>query len=200
MATKGRGFTVVEILAVMVVIALGCSMGVFAVYQQLDSTSLHSAGYLLLHVVEYANLLARQMDRPCELHIDMDNRTFRLAVHARNNYDDTTLIEAGRQPGTVMIHNPYERARELPEKVHFSKIRVEDETHTGKGQAVIIFRGDGTAQAALININVADESKTIVVMPHTGRSQLRQGAVNELPTEIIDLQSLELQGPAIFLE
>ena len=70
-------------------------------------------------------------------------------------------------------------------KLWFAKARVaggEDAT----GEVTITFEPDGSAEAALVQISSEDDTQTLLVYPWTAKSVLVAGAIDELPTDVVD--------------
>jgi Tfp pilus assembly protein FimT len=188
-----RGFTVIEILVVGLIVALACLLGVVSISQQAGSTVLHSAGLSLLQVSRYGRLMAVENHRPCRLCMDLDNRQYWLSDYKQTTAAKTDAPERlesvnGRQDDAVKgIVNRYLQKRQLPERVRFVRVGVVEKADVNRGVATIVFNADGTAGAGIIQIAVGDEAQTIVIHPCTARAELHGGLINTMPVEVIDL-------------
>jgi len=188
-----RGFTVIEILVVGLIIALACLLGVVSISQQANSMVLHSAGLSLLQISRYGRLMAVENHRPCRLCIDLDNRQYWLTDYKQAA---SAKADAPRRLETVNIRqndaakgivNRYWQKRQLPERVRFVRVGVVEKADVNCGMATIVFNADGTAGAGIIQIAVDDEAQTIVIYPCTARAELNGGLIDVLPVEVIDL-------------
>jgi len=195
---KNSGFTIVEITAAMIIIALICSLGGIALYRHLETNTLNSAGQSLLHAARYARLLAVYRQCGCRMIIDFDKKKYWLDVPSLENIRDSAVYK-GQSQTIKMISNPYKYPRQLPEKIRFSQIRLAEQSPLTTGQATILFYADGSAQSALIHLAAPNSFLSLLVYPHTARARLQRGETMELPGDVIDLDARGLQSQTVFL-
>ena len=180
------GFTLIEILLVVLIIAMASTWGAFSIYQGLDSTALRSGSLSLQRVGRYGRLVAGQMHRGCQLHVNLDEGTYWLsvqkAVEAVGNEKDNKKTEQA-----LMFGNDYGRIRKLPEKLRFSLANIEGQGVVTSGEVSVNFYVDGSAQAGLIQISSDSETQTLMIYPCTARVELVSGVIDVLPSDTIDL-------------
>jgi len=190
-----RGFTILEILVVGLIIALACLLGVVSVSQQAGGVVLHSAGLSLLQAGRYGRLMAVENHRPCRLCIDLDNRQYWL-TDCRQSASTKTDNTGTRRPETADgqrnntakgIANVYLQKRQLPERVSFIRVGTVEKADVSRGIATIVFNTDGTADAGIIQMAAGKETQTIIIHPCTARTELHSGLIDTLPVEVIDL-------------
>ena len=182
---RRRGFTLVEILLIVMIMALASTLVGLEVYRNMDRTALRASTQRLLHTARYARVLAAQHHRQCTLHVDMDNGTYWLTALETNVPLVEVEGEEGGDEGAQVIRSICARPSKLPEKLWFAKARVaggEDAT----GEVTITFEPDGSAEAALVQISSEDDTQTLLVYPWTAKSVLVAGAIDELPTDVVD--------------
>ena len=181
---KRRGFTLVEILLIVMIMALASMLVGMEIYRNMDRTALRASTQRLLQAARYARVLAAEHHRQCTLHIDMDDGAYWLTAVETN-----VPLVAGAEDGAEdeqVIRSIYSRPSKLAEKLWFATVRVggsDDES----GEVTIRFEPDGSAEAALVQISSADDTQTLLVYPWTAKSVLVEGAVDELPTDVVDL-------------
>lgn len=184
---KQKGFTLVEILLVVMLVAVASTWAAFTVYQGLDSTALRSGSLSVQRAARFARLLAGQKHQLCKLYINLDENTYWLEViPAGQPVRKDTKEEPEQEEGILEIENVYKQKRKLPEKVRFYLTQVEEEK-VKSGQIAITFKAVGGAEASLIQVGTDKEIVTLVIYPVTGRLELFHEAINELPRERIDL-------------
>ena len=183
-----KGFTIVEILLVVLVIAIASTWTAIDFYQSLDSTSLRSGTMSVQRAARYARLIAGQRHQACKLHVNLDEGTYWLTVQERARAVGAEEQEE-IEKSMLEIENVYERKRKIDEKLHFGKAQVEDSEAVSDGEVSIAFNVQGSAESALLQISSKFQTRTILIYPWTGRTQIHSGAIDELPCETIDLDT-----------
>ena len=186
---KRKAFTIVEVVLVVLVIALVSTLAAFDVYRELDSTMLRSSSLGLQRAARYARLIAGQKHQPCRLYINLDEGTYWLTI-VKTGTPVGRENEDVKATGILEGENVYSQARKLPEKLHFRWVQVEgDKTAVREGRVSIAFNVDGSAQAGLIQISSENAVQTLLIYPCTARSELYGKAIDDLPSETIDLDA-----------
>ena len=183
-----KGFTIVEILLVVVVIAIASTWTAIDFYQSLDSTALRSGTMSVKRAAGYARLIAGQRHQACKLHVNLDEGTYWLTVKERARPVGADKQEENEE-SVLEIENVYQRKRKVDEKVRFEKAQVEGSEAVSTGEVTIAFNVQGSAESAFLQISSEYQTRTILVYPWSGRTQIHSGAIDELPCETIDLDT-----------
>ena len=200
-----QGFTVVEVLAVMVVIALAGLFAGLEIYQRLGTGTMESSTQGLLQMAGYAQLWSAEYHRRSQLHINIAKNTYCLTVTpeatavggsaARGVGADAKVLTKAAEPvtdssGVATTRLPggghgMTQRRSLPEGVRFGLVRVAGPQQTDTAEVTIAFEPNGSADAGLIQIVGNNEVWTILIYPWSGRAELISHAVSKLPTDMI---------------
>ena len=175
-----RGFTVIEVLLVVTLIAVVSVVVSYEVYSRLDRTALWSSSQKLLRVARYAGLLAGEHHVSCGIHIDLDAGTYWLSVRSqRDGLGEAVEEESGRGELSqrLVLRNPYEQAMALPEGLRFERVLLDGQRPRERGEWVIAFDPDGSSDAAVIQIGSDRATHSLLIYPWTARCQLFGRAV-----------------------
>ena len=184
---KRKGFTLIEILLVTVLIALASTIIGIRFFRNLDRTALRSAGQKLLHMARYAQLLAGQHQQPTELHINLDEGTYWLTTLPSPSSDPE--IDSSETDEPQIVNNVYFKPAQLPDKLRFSRAQAADMQPVTSGEITIKFYTDGTAQAGLIQLSSRSKTFTVLIHPRTARAELKAASIDELPHDTLDLDN-----------
>ncbi|MBN1766547.1 MAG: hypothetical protein JW860_14930 [Sedimentisphaerales bacterium] len=187
-----KGFTIIEILLVMLFIALMCTWVAIDMYQGLDSTALRSNSLGLLRAARYARGWAGAHNQVCRLHINLQESSYWLSL--AENRDSLSPPEETPACDVLIQENIHQQKRYLPDKLRFGQVLVGDNQTSARQEQVITFFPDGRAQAGLVQIASNDSTQTLLIFPVTGKSQLYNRAIDELPCETIDLDTGSFSG------
>ncbi len=183
---RRKGFTIIEILVAITIIALASTWAAVVIYRGIESTTLKSTALALQRTAQYGQLIAGQKHQPCQLQINIYEKTYRLNIikrnYAVNKNEETEIFE-----GVLESEDIYSQIKKLPENIHFGLIIIEDQQTEQNGEASVSFHADGSAQAALIQLRYEDEVQTILINPVTAKAELYNKAVETLPSERFDL-------------
>jgi prepilin-type N-terminal cleavage/methylation domain-containing protein len=182
---KRKGFTLIEILLVTVLIALASTIIGIRFFRNLDRTALRSAGQKLLHMSRYAQLLAGQHQQPTELHINLDKGAYWLTRLPSSSSDPEIVSKKTDEP--QIVDNVFSQPGQLPDKVRFSRAQAADMQPVTGGEITIKFYTDGTAQAGLIQLSSRSKTFTVLIHPRTARAELKAGSIEEMPLDVLDL-------------
>ncbi len=190
----GRGFTLVEILVVTVLIAmLSGTAGVFYINTYQKRAIEKSAQQLLL-TARYGRIVAIERHIPCRLVLDKAKKQFYLAVD-KPNEDSTTAEE-------LIIRNPFSRPVKLPEKINFDTILIDTasqddddtltrddsiETSVSQDENTIIFAPNGTTSNTIITLTDKKRFYTLKISGATGKAKLIKGQSDKVEPDTIDL-------------
>jgi Tfp pilus assembly protein FimT len=182
-----KGFTVLEILVIITIIALASTISALHIYSSLNSVSLYGAAKKMLYTARYARLLAVENHQPCTLHIDLDQNSYFLSFLEPG----IPVAKQTESADSQIVDNMYVNPTVLPEEVQFQTIQVDDTPTTQNGEILIQFREDGSAQAAIIQLGNQKNVYTIVVNPFTAKAELITAKVEKLPIDTINLDKAE---------
>ena len=183
---RRKGFTIIEILVAITIIALASTWAAVVIYREIGSTTLKSTALALQRTAQYGQLIAGQKHQPCQLQINIDEKTYRLNIikrnYAVNKNEETQTFE-----GVLESEDIYSQIKKLPENIHFGLVITEDQQTEHNGEVSVSFHVDGSAQAALIQLRYEDEVQTILINPVTAKAELYNEALETLPSERFDL-------------
>jgi len=189
-----RGFTLVEILVVVTIVAFmaGMSGGMFV--RSYHKRVREKAAMDLLHATMYARILAVERNLPCKLYLDEETQGFYLAIDVAD--------EEGRLVGEQVIDNAYFSPVILPDEMMFESIAIRPayvlmQDTSFSVTKVIYFSPNGTADAALVQIGDGFRHYTLSIPTGTGRPKLIQGTVENVTPDSYDLDLQWLTGENI---
>ena len=176
-----RGFTLIEVLAVVVVIAVLATMAVPRLYGGMGRRRLNTAAARFLTSARYARDFATTRRRACRLTMDVENNRYGLlgqrSPHRRPNEFGALAMGIGR-------------SEDLGGGIRFGRIRVEPRPRrsgTRQQRDCITFDPMGRADAAVVEITDGRRVVSILVAPHSARARMVHGPVHKLPNDRRDL-------------
>ena len=173
---KTRGFTLVELLMVAMIVALlAGATGWFAIGTYKKMTIERSAKEIML-AAKYARIAAVEKGQTYELLLDAGQRSFALVC------------------GSEPVSNQYTKPGSLTGDAVFEKISIasfsQGESDDGEYNT-IAFNSDGSADAAVIGLGDGKNQYTIYISPATGKARVVAGEPEEKMTGVIDLDEIE---------
>ena len=177
---RGGGFTLVELTVVVIIISVLAGMIAPRFAGSIGSTALRESARRLLVAAQYARDFAVTRRRACRLVIDSKQRRYVLECEA----------EPDAQPGefTALRAGPV-RAGALSRGVRFGQVRVEGLGPRRAEPDRICFEPGGGADDAVVEITDGRRVYSLTVSGCTGRAELVEGAVAELPEGRVDLDA-----------
>jgi prepilin-type N-terminal cleavage/methylation domain-containing protein len=153
------GFTVAELMVVVVIIVLLASaMGGYYVgtYRRM---MVETAAKEIMLAAKYARLIAIEKQSSCRLILDETEKSFCLM--RRSFGEGTDEIEK------AVVSNSYTKPGRLEGDVVFEKVQVASAAGTNagsrEGQSRVVFRPDGTADTAVIQVGDGKPKLTLVL-------------------------------------
>ncbi len=188
-SSKSRGFTLLEILLVMAIIAMVMALGLPAIqrvtYQRINSTTRKFVG--LVRTVRNDAVLLNTIYR---LAIDMDKKTYwiesqREAKRINESTEDTRKKKKGKKgeepPSNFVMAPKYSKEPiPFPDGVAFDGVFKEREGLINEGTAYIHFFPSGFNEQAILYLKRTGSktvSYSLVIRPTSGKVDIFQEAV-----------------------
>ncbi len=140
--TYDAGVTIVEILAVVMIIAIVGMAGAWLHHQNSGSIMLRNCSLELLSAIQSARLPAGKLHYPTQLHVNLDDQSYYLSV-SEPDYsallEDTPsdLGQGSANHSSDILNLDLNKPRQLPEGVTFRQVRY----ITKNGTVALIFSG-----------------------------------------------------------
>ena len=183
-ATGKKGFTLVEIMVVLVIISVLAGMIVPHMSGRTTAAKLRASARRLLVAARYARDFAATRRRKCRLVIDTKEQQYVLTCQQDPEHEPDLFAPLKTALG---------RAERLADGLTFSRVRIEPrhqpDTQQSKFPDCITFEPTGQADAAVLEITDGRNTYSVLIAPQTGSAKLIEGVVDELPNDRIDLDS-----------
>jgi type II secretion system protein H len=180
---KGQGFTLVEILLVVAIIALVGGLGGGYCVGSYKRLLVEKAARQFLMMAVYARIMAIEQQRPYELQLDAGNKGFLLTTTEVN--PDTGQTER------IIVKDFYCRPVEFQGDVKFEDVRLEtamgEPSESSDPEQKIVFLPNGSAESAVLQIGDGKSHYAIAVVAATGKATLYAGEAKDAKTGSVDL-------------
>ena len=187
--SRNPGFTLIEILMVVAVIALIAGMGGGIYLGTYQATLVKKAARDFQLAAKYARMTAIERQRPCTLRLDLANHAF-VVTRQADEAEETEENETGE----MILRDVWFKPVEFGGEVKFEAVQVAsagtetfDTPEDPEGQRTIIFRPDGTAENAIVRIGDGKTHYTVAITAATGKTKVEFGTGENIVFSTIDL-------------
>jgi len=176
------GFTLSELLLVIAIISVvaGLSGGLYV--KTYEKLLVEKAAQQFLLTARYARIVAVEKQTPYELELDMENQGFVLTT--------TQWNEQTGQTEKILVRNYYCRPVAFEGDVQFENVQMTETTHDPEEGLRIVFKPNGSAEPAVVQIGNGTHHYTVAIAAATGKVTLYAGTVSESKPTTIDLDAL----------
>lgn len=189
--TKQRGFTVAEVLLVVVIIGLIASAGTGMYLGTFKKMQVQRVAYDFFATAQYARIASVERQMPYKLQLDMSNRAFSLGTSRWDEESEEVVQE--------VVRNSFCRPVQFGGDIQFENIQIDTEEWAAGTQQeteqdqeqeqdqTVTFLPDGTAQSAVVQIGDGRTHYTVAVNASTGRAKLYFGTTDKVQVTTVDL-------------
>jgi prepilin-type N-terminal cleavage/methylation domain-containing protein len=179
------GFTLVELLVVIAIISLMAGLGSGAFVGTLERLKLDKAANSLLMAGRYARLIAVEQQKRYRLCLDQNNNGFYLLT--------TIYDEEGALSEDTVVNDSYSKPFSFDGDIRFEQIEIvssSDIDTAYEDLPTVVFKPDGTAESAIIQIGNGKLSYTVSINASTGKTKLIAGTAENVTTiSTVDLDA-----------
>jgi len=179
------GFTVTELLMVIVLIALIGSVGGGLYAGTYKKMLVEKAARDIVLAAKYARIMAIEKQKPYRMEFDGVNNGFRLTSGSTG--EQTEAVEQ------VIVRDLYFRPVKFGGDVKFEDIQIlplASQTQADSTeQMAITFQPNGTAQFAVIQVGDGKTHYTVSFSPATGKAEMSLGTAENAKISTVDLDA-----------
>jgi prepilin-type N-terminal cleavage/methylation domain-containing protein len=174
-------FTLVEILIVIALIALLAGVGGGIYIGTYDNMAVRKAARDFCLAAKYARILAIEHQRFCRIEIDAEENRYGIVIEEFDEKVDRTV--------QAVVQDAYFRPVQLDEDIEFEELQIMQEGIESEPseEDEIIFRPDGTARAARVQIGDGENHYTVSISAATGKAVVYEGTSEKVEKDTIDL-------------
>jgi type II secretion system protein H len=187
--SRNPGFTLIEILMVVAVIALIAGMGGGIYLGTYKATIVKKAARDFELAAKYARMTAIERQQPCLIRLDVVNGAF-LVTRQAAEADETDESETSE----IILRDVWFRPVKFEGEVKFEAVQVatagtdtSDTRDEPEGRRTIIFRPDGTAENAIVQIGDGKTHYTVAITAATGKTKVEFGTGEDIVFSTVDL-------------
>jgi prepilin-type N-terminal cleavage/methylation domain-containing protein len=182
---RRQGFTIPEVLLVVLVIGLITSAGTGLYVGTFRGMKVRRAVQNFLLTAQYARIMAMERQTPYRMELDLANQGFLLTTL---QFDD----DSG-QVGLQTVRDVFCKPVQMEGDVKFEAVEIVPGTweveSTSAEQQTIVFSPDGTAQTAVVQIGDEKTHYAISISAATGRAKVYFGTTENIKTTTVDLDA-----------
>ena len=151
---SARGFTIVELLVVVAILAVAAGLIIPRMHRPLEVRELREAAARFAHTARTVQELAVARQQEVSIDVDLDHRTYAVIISDDKGAGDR-----------VPLRTSYLKPTQLAETL---KLRYENPegTVSATGVEELKFFPDGTSSGASISLSGKSETCRIIVHPH----------------------------------
>jgi prepilin-type N-terminal cleavage/methylation domain-containing protein len=183
--TRQKGFTISEVLLVVVIIGLVTGAGAGLYVGTFRKMQVEKAAYDFFLATKYARLMAIERQSHYKMELDLANNRFYLTTV----FWDQESGEAQQE----IVSNLYCKPVEFQGEVVFESIDIAPsgwETQSdSEQQQTIVFSPNGTAQLSVVQIGDGQTHYSISISPATGRAKMFFGTAENVTFGTTDLEA-----------
>lgn len=183
--TKRKGFTISEVLLVVVIIGLITGAGTGLYIGTFRKMQVEKAAYDFFLAAKYARIMAVEKQSQYKMELDLANNGFYL----------TTVLwdEESGQAQQEIVKNYYYKPVQFEGDVVFESVEIvpdgwETESVSDE-QQTITFSPNGTAQSSVVQIGDGKTHYSISISVATGRAKMFFGTAENVKTGTTDLEA-----------
>jgi Tfp pilus assembly protein FimT len=185
--SKPCGFTVAELLAVIVLIALIGSVGGGIYVGTHRKLLAEKAARDIVLAAKYARIMAIEKQRPYMMEFDTVNNGFQLTC--------SSLGEQTEAATPMIVRDVYFKPVQFGGDVKFEDIKIapigsQTEVDVDE-QTGIVFQPNGTAQLAVIQVGDGKNHFTVSITAATGKAKMYSGTAENVKVTTVDLDAQE---------
>jgi Tfp pilus assembly protein FimT len=181
--TRWCGFTIAEMLLVVVLIVLIAGVGGGFTVGTYKKMLTEKAARQFFLASKYARITAIERQSMCRVELDTVNNSFALTVEQLNSQTGETEKAA--------VQDLFFRPVQLAGDVEFESVKIDsavsEELLEKEESRSIAFSPDGTAQSAVVQIGDGKNHITVSISAATGKVKMYPGTVQEVKVGTIDL-------------
>lgn len=183
--TRRQGFTIAELLIVVVIIGLVTGAGAGLYVGTFRKMQAEKAAYDFFLAAKYARLMAVEKQSQYKMELNLAANSFQLTT--------VSWDEESGQARQEIVKNYYCKPVEFQGDVVFESVEIvpsdwEDESVSDE-QKTITFTPNGTAQSSVIQIGDGETHYSISISPATGRAKMFAGTAENVTVYTTDLEA-----------
>lgn len=182
----GSGFTIIEVIVVIVLIALFAGAVGGAYSGPYKSMMLKKAARDVLLAAKYARSTAVEQQKVCILTVNAIDRQVLVMVESWDEDSSQTVASETK--------NAYWRTVTLGGDAQFELVAVDQsdmdvsQVDQADGVYTVRFRQDGTAQNAVIQVGDGSRHYVVTISEATGLARVDEGIATDFKSDTIDLE------------